>query len=287
MRNTNGASDVTALQVRNGWIQGLRPRIVSAVVMAGIVLVALEAGPVAFDVLVALAAAVLAWEWTRICGGGRFGWTGFVQAMAVLGVVAVASALSPLVGVALIVAGCIGDYLAARISGRAHPRWIAAGTVYIGLPCIALVWLRGEDQAGRALILWLFVTVWATDIGAYFAGRLIGGPRLAPRLSPNKTWAGLVGAALSAAIVGLALPALDPGAPSPPVLALAGSVLAITAQAGDLAESFVKRRFGVKDASRLIPGHGGLFDRVDGLLAAALVLAVWQWATGGAILAWR
>ncbi len=268
-------------------MHGLRARAVSAVVMAASALVALEAGPAAFGVLVALGAAVLAWEWTRLCGDGRFGWTGILQAAAVVGVVAAAGFVSPALGVALIAAGCIADYVVAKFSGRAHPRWIAAGTVYIGLPCIALVWLRGADPAGRSLVLWLLVTVWATDIGAYFAGRLIGGPRLAPAVSPNKTWAGLAGAVVSAAVVGLLFPLVDTDAPGAAILAPTGAVLAVIAQGGDLAESFVKRRFGVKDASHLIPGHGGLFDRVDGLLAAALVLSVWHWATGGVLLAWR
>jgi phosphatidate cytidylyltransferase len=254
--------------------------------MAVVALVALEAGSAAFDILVAGGAAILAWEWTRLCGEGRFGWTGFIQASGVVLVVAIASVLPTWMGVALIVAAGLADYLVARFSGRAHPRWIAAGIAYIGLPCIALVWLRGEDPAGRALVLWLLLAVWATDVGAYFAGRLIGGPRLAPRLSPNKTWAGLIGGALCAAAMALIVPLLEPGGPSVTALAVGGAVLAVVAQAGDLAESSVKRRFGAKDASHLIPGHGGLFDRVDGLLAAALALALWQWATG-AMLTWR
>lgn len=285
--NSIDARDVTAQPVPDGSMADLGPRVLSAVVMAAIALVALQAGPVVFDILVAVGAAVLAWEWTRLCGGGRFGWTGVVQAVAVVAVVTAAWVASPAIGVALIVAGCLGDYVAARLSGRVHPRWIAAGTVYIGLPCIALVWLRGGEPAGRQVILWLMLTVWATDTGAYFFGRLIGGPKLAPRLSPKKTWAGLIGAALSAAIVGFVFPSFDAGAPSPPVLALIGALTAVVAQGGDLAKSSVKRRFGAKDSSHLIPGHGGLFDRVDGLLAAGLVLALCQWATGGAVLAWR
>lgn len=285
--NSIGASDATAQPVADGSMADLGPRVLSAVVMAAIALVALEAGPVVFNILVAIGAAVLAWEWTRLCGGGRFGWTGVVQAVAVVAVVTAAWVASPVVGVALIVAGCVGDYVAARVSGRVHPRWIAAGAVYIGLPCIAIVWLRGSEPAGRQVILWLMLTVWATDTGAYFAGRLVGGPKLAPRLSPKKTWAGLIGAALSAAIVGFVFPSFDAGAPSPLVLALTGALTAVVAQGGDLAKSSVKRRFGAKDSSHLIPGHGGLFDRVDGLLAAGLVLAVCQWATDGAVLAWR
>lgn len=277
----------TARPVADGVGPGLRPRVISACVMAAVVLVALGSGPVVFAILTGLSAAVLAWEWTRLCGGGRFGWTGFVQAVAVVGVVAAATISGPAVGVSLVIAGIVGDYVAARISGRRHPRWIAAGTAYIGLPGIALIWLRDFDPAGQALILWLFVIVSATDIGAFFAGRLIGGPLLAPAISPKKTWSGLAGGAICAALVGAVISTVFDFAPSPMKLAVASFILAVVAQAGDLAESLVKRRFGAKDASTLIPGHGGLFDRVDGLLAAALGLAVWQWITGGTMLAWR
>lgn len=254
--------------------------------MAVVAVVAVQAGSEVFGVLVAVCAAVLAWEWTRLCGGGRFGWTGMVQAAAVVAVVVAAAIGSPALGVALVLGGCVADYLTARFAGREHPRWIAAGIVYIGLPCIALLWLRQVEPGGQSLVLWLLLVVWATDIGAFFAGRLIGGPKLAPAVSPKKTWAGLAGGALSAALVGVVLPLFDPGAPSAAILIWAGGVLAVVAQGGDLGESWVKRHFGVKDASHLIPGHGGLFDRVDGLLAAALVLALWQWATGSAIITW-
>src|SRR6185369_4750769 len=120
-----------------------------------------------------------------------------------------------------------------------------------------LIWLRDDGEQGRQLILWLMLTVWATDIGAFFAGRLIGGPLLAPRISPKKTWAGLIGAMVSAGIVGAVASAIDSQAPATVLLAAAGAILAIVAQAGDLGESWVKRRFGVKDASHIIPGHGG------------------------------
>ncbi len=283
----SGASDVTARPVAERWTADLRPRLLSALVLIGVALAALEGGAAVFDVVVALAAAVLAWEWTRLCGGGRFGWTGVVQAVAVVAVVAAACLISPLAAVSLIVAGVLGDYVAARVSRRVHPRWIAAGIAYIGLPCIALVWLRGAEADGQAIIWWLFLTVWATDTGAYFVGRAVGGPRLAPRISPKKTWAGLIGGVVCAAIVGAVFAGLEPNGPASAVLAAGSAILAVIAQGGDLAKSVVKRRFGVKDASQLIPGHGGLLDRVDGVMSAALVLAVWQWATGGALLAWR
>jgi phosphatidate cytidylyltransferase len=123
-------------------------------------------------------------------------------------------------------------------------------------------------------VLWLFAVVWAEDTGAYFAGRLIGGPKLAPRISPNKTWAGAVGGTVAAIIAGSAVVILA-GIEWKAMHALVAFVVSVAAQIGDLIESAIKRRFGVKDASALIPGHGGMMDRVDGfLIAAAAGLAI-------------
>jgi len=163
------------------------------------------------------------------------------------------------------------------------PFWVAAGIVYIGLPVAALLWLREQDH-GRATAFWLLLVVWATDSMAYAAGRLIGGWKLVPSISPNKTWAGLgggvVGAALMGALVGLAVDA------DVLLLAVAGAALALIAQGGDLMESAIKRRFGAKDSGKLIPGHGGLLDRVDGLMTAAPAAAAMCLAAGGGIASW-
>ncbi len=151
-------------------------------------------------------------------------------------------------------------------------RWFMLGLVYIVLPCASLIWIR--DSQGFAATLWLFVAVWASDTGAYVAGRLIGGPKLWPSVSPNKTWAGLGGAVAGAALLGLAALWLLPGADAR--LILGGGVIGLIGQAGDLFESWMKRRAGVKDSGTLIPGHGGALDRLDSMLfvapAAALTL---------------
>lgn len=261
-------------------------RVVSALIMAAIALIAVGAGPLAFEVMVAAAAAVLSWEWMRLIGRGAFGGLGLLQVAVAVAVVVVTALGHPLIAIAAALIAAIALLWLAPGAGLEAARWLAAGPLYIGLPCVALVWLRTEWAAGETLILWLLATVWATDTGAYFAGRLIGGPRLAPRVSPNKTWAGLAGAVVSAALVGLLAARLDPSGPPASGLMLLGGMLAIVAQGGDLAESVVKRRFGAKDSSRLIPGHGGLLDRVDGLLAAAPALALWQWLTRGEMLSW-
>ena len=146
--------------------------------------------------------------------------------------------------------------------------WVAGGIAYVSM---AMAGLMVERHAGLALALWTFLIVWATDIGAYFAGRFIGGPKLAPAISPAKTWSGLLGGMLAALAIGAGF-ALWQGLPSNTLWL--GAPLAVLAQAGDLLESHMKRRAGVKDSGRIIPGHGGLFDRVDGLLPVAIVVGL-------------
>ena len=269
-----------------GRLAGLRQRALSAAVLLVIALAGLFSGPVAFELMVATGGAILAWEWTRLVGEGRFGLSGLVVGAAVLASGAVAALRMPGEGLLLAAVGAVAVYAFARFRGRSQCAWLAAGPIYIGIPVVCLIWLRGEDNAGLVAILWLLASVWATDTGAYFAGRIIGGPKLAPRFSPNKTWAGLFGAMVSAALVGWLANHLVPMGPTAGALASAGAVLAVVAQAGDLLESGVKRRFGAKDSSALIPGHGGLFDRVDGLLTAAVAFAFFQWLSDARTLAW-
>ncbi len=161
---------------------------------------------------------------------------------------------------------------------RQRPVWALAGAVYVGLPCLCLVWLRGHPGDGRLIVLWLLAVVWATDTGAYIFGRLIGGPKLIPALSPNKTWAGLGGGMLCAALAGGAIAATGAGLPWLH-LAVFAALVAVVSQAGDFFESGVKRHFGAKDSGALIPGHGGALDRLDGLLFAtpfaALGMLLW------------
>lgn len=145
---------------------------------------------------------------------------------------------------------------------------------------VALLWLRHQPEAGRETIIWLLVCVWATDIGAYFVGRAAGGAKLAPRISPGKTWSGLIGGMASAAVLSAATGSLF-GMGEALSLAVIAAALAIVAQAGDLIESAAKRSAGVKDSGRLIPGHGGLLDRVDGLIAVLVAVGLVRLAVGG------
>ncbi len=166
--------------------------------------------------------------------------------------------------------------------------WRIGGLFYVTIPCAALIWLRDvhfEDtpDAGRWLVLFVVLTVWATDIGAYFAGRQIGGPKLAPVISPNKTWAGLGGGVLAAAVAGGIAHSFSPYPQSIFICILLGALLAVLGQTGDLFESWVKRHVGVKDSGTLIPGHGGLLDRVDGLTLAIPAFAWCVYLSGLAV----
>ena len=168
------------------------------------------------------------------------------------------------------VAACVMFYEWRRIVVGWGFGWQVAGFIYSLLPAIALLWVRDRSLLGIELLLWVFITTWSVDIGAYFAGRSIGGPKLAPAISPNKTWAGLIGGMAAAALFGgLWTMLLD----LPPILLWLAAPFALGAQLGDLFESWLKRRAGVKDSGGWLPGHGGALDRLDGLVVVAVLTA--------------
>lgn len=148
--------------------------------------------------------------------------------------------------------------------------WSVAGFLYALLPALSLLWIRDRADQGLEMLLWVFIVTWATDIGAYFAGRSIGGPKLAPAISPNKTISGLAGGIVSAGLAGFAW---AQAMHLPPLLIWVAPSLAVAAQAGDLFESWLKRRAGVKDSGDWLPGHGGMLDRLDGLVPVAMITA--------------
>jgi phosphatidate cytidylyltransferase len=241
--------------------------------------------------LIAVAVAVLAWEWVHLCGLRTRVLPGMAVPVAVFaaGLLAVEEHVRASL-VALLVGWGLTWWTAARMRGPDRPGqpagWLAAGVLYIGIAGISLIELRHDNYAGRANVLFLFLVVWASDIGAYMAGRAFGGPKLAPAVSPNKTWSGALGGLAAAVVVGVAAAAaLAPGGASR--AAAVAAMLGVMAQAGDLLESWIKRRFDVKDTSSLIPGHGGLLDRLDGVMAAAPVAALLAFALGQGQPLWR
>jgi phosphatidate cytidylyltransferase len=234
--------------------------------------------------LTVLAAAVMAWEWGRLCRQGRLGGTGMVLVGVVLAAVATAALIATGLAVAFALVGAMVVFWTARKRPDLDPRWTALGAIWVALPCVCLLWLAREEVTGRVTLFWVLGVVWATDIGAYAIGRTLGGPLLAPRWSPGKTWAGLAGGTVCAALTGWATAACLAISPALPLILISAG-LAVVEQFGDLAESLAKRRFGVKDTSGLIPGHGGLLDRLDGLLAVVPVVALLTVIDGQSLLA--
>jgi len=215
------------------------------------------------------ASEIVVWEWQRLVGGERL-----IVARVVAGAVALAlAALSALHNsIAGVVAALIlGAAAVGWIAGWRQGIWAAAGVLYAGALVASVALLRVSPSFGMASILWLFAVVWGADIAAYFAGRLIGGPRLWPRVSPGKTWAGAIVGAFAGAVLGLMLAAWTNRLAA---LFWLGLATAIVSELGDLFESALKRRFGVKDSSGLIPGHGGLMDRLDAFTSASFFAAV-------------
>ena len=269
----------------------LTVRICSALILVAVALFMTLSSLESFAVLILLFVAAMGWEWGRLVRGAGLDLAFGVQLLATT--VALWATVRGCPGCALlaVIAGTVAVFFV-RVLKDEHPQawWSAAGVYYCGLPAIALIWIRSDPDFGTLAILYLFTIVWTTDSAAYLFGRWIGGPKLAPRVSPKKTWAGLIGGALSACLAGLVFAAFAEDAFSPWLGGLSIG-LALIAQCGDLGESAVKRMFGMKDTSGLIPGHGGVLDRVDGLLFAAIAAALLAWAVnpqnpGRALLLW-
>jgi phosphatidate cytidylyltransferase len=263
---------VTGDGTSSGRMSNLQLRILSAVVLAVVVLSVTWLGGAAFRLLAAAIAGAIFYEWcamshrpgimrNQLMAAG-------LLAVAMIAVVLEYSAASILILIALSV---LATLLGAKLSGQGS--WVSAGLAYAGLSGLSLALLRGGDHAGLVAILFLFAVVWATDIFAYFVGRSLGGPKLAPAISPGKTQSGALGGAVGGVLAGVILAGFA-GLGNLPLLALVAFLLSVISQIGDLFESWVKRRHGVKDSGSLIPGHGGVMDRADGLVAAAFALFV-------------
>jgi phosphatidate cytidylyltransferase len=282
--NFIAANDAMAQSAADPISSPLRTRVLSALVLLPVALGALYAGGLAFALLVALTAVLMAREWDALTGGAGSGMLGWASSIILLAVLALGYhghagwALLALLPGALVLAGL------SRLGGRPMI-WPTLGLFWLGLPSLALLWLRMGDN-GMLAVLWLFLSVWSCDTGAYFAGRGIGGPKLAPRISPKKTWSGLLGGMFLAAVASVLLAVLLQQKDAALFAAL-GALLALISQCGDLAESALKRHFDVKDSGALIPGHGGILDRVDGVLFAAPVLALAVAVPASGILPWQ
>ncbi len=262
------ASDASA--ARN-----LSRRVASALVLAPVVLIITYLGGWLFVALCAIAAGVILWEWTALVirsADPRILMPGAAAllAAAVLAGERAGGAAFGMIAAGAVLAGGIMTAWPRRFPASDPALWGPAGVIYAGVALVSPVVLRSDPELGLTALVFLFATVWATDIFAYLAGRTIGGPLLWPQVSPNKTWAGAIGG-LGGGVAAGTLAAYAMGGAKPVVAGILAAVLSIVAQGGDLFESAVKRRFGAKDTGSLIPGHGGVMDRLDGFLFAALV----------------
>ncbi len=273
-----------------GGASNLALRVASAAVLAPTVLAITYVGGWPFLVLCALAAAGILWEWTRLTAkaNARNLAPGSAALWAALVLTGLHQPQTAAVGV------LVGAGLAGATAARARPDagiWAAAGVIYAGMVFIGPAVLRQDPLWGLAALLFLFATVWTTDIFAFACGRAIGGPLLWPRVSPRKTWAGAFAGLAGGVAAGVAV-AYASGVGKLGMAGVMALLLSVLAQAGDLFESAVKRRFGAKDASQLIPGHGGLMDRLDGFLVAAfaaLIIGIVRQGTaaaGAGLLLW-
>ena len=251
-------------------------RVVAALVLAPVAIALAYLGGIAWSLQVTLVAVGLFAEWLMVTGLGR------ELRVMVPGVVALLLAglclIAGRIDAALVVLA-VGAVVVALTSG-VRRNWAIAGLLYAAAAEIASVLLRLDTAKGFAALMFVLLIVWVTDIGGYFAGRSIGGPKLWVRVSPKKTWAGAAGGFVASLLIAACFAAFEIGAAGP--LLMLGAVLSVVSQLGDLFESAVKRRFGVKDSSHIIPGHGGLLDRLDGFVAAVIVAAIFGFLRGGA-----
>jgi phosphatidate cytidylyltransferase len=246
-------------------------RILSAAVMALVAVGAVLAGSWPFALLVALGAAIVNWEWARLIRGNGLDHAARFQALGLLAVIYFA--VTGRFGTACVMAAVVLLGLLILRARTPDWAWSAGGVLYMALPAISLVWLRSDATYGATALLFLLVVAWTADTAAFAGGRLIGGPKLAPAVSPKKTWAGLLAGSLVPMLVGYGCAVLVLHRPGVPLM-LVALLLAFACQLGDLLESAIKRCFGAKDASGLIPGHGGLLDRIDGLMLASPIAAL-------------
>lgn len=253
---------MTDAAVANGF-HNLWQRLITGLVLAGVALGALFAGAGSFWLLTALLAVAMMAEWAGLMK--VTGWKAWLGIALIAALMLFAHPLYRTIDMITLYA-LLGGTMVSGLFTVSHK--IGSGLLYIGLACLAIIFLR--DQAGLNVTLWTLAMVWATDVGAYFSGKTIGGPKLASQFSPNKSWAGLIGGILCAMAVSLGF-TLQSDLPWPIIPLAAG--LAIVAQLGDLLESWLKRRADVKDSSTLFPGHGGALDRLDGLLPVAIGVA--------------
>ena len=260
-------------------------RLLSATVLTALVAGSLYFGWPFFHLLIFGAAGLMAWEWAALCSRGRVAGGGYALIAVCLAIVGLASfAMSGEASLVLIL-GAPAIAVLARTDRMSDAVWLGAGVLYVGGATWGAIALFDMYRDGAWAVAWIFWVVALTDIGAFLTGRAVGGNRLAPRLSPKKTWSGFFGGLAFAAVAGL-LFALAADRPAAGFHIAAALVVSLVAQGGDLFESVLKRRYGAKDSGKSVPGHGGLLDRVDGVVPVMILVAVLASLRGGVETPW-
>lgn len=273
MWNLDVANGVMATSLPKQKPENLRLRLTSSLVLGPPVFVAVLFGSPWFDIVVVAAALAMAWEWSRICCGILFCFSVLVFAIGIVGSLFALVLGMPGLAFIIISLGAGTVFVTGRREARQAPLNMSLGIVLIGVFGLTAFWIRDYPDSGREIMIWLLFAVWSTDIGGYFFGRAIGGKKLAPKISPNKSWSGFIGGLFLAS--GWSIYWLTYSVNLSFILALlAGIGISALAQLGDLSISALKRQYGIKDASGLIPGHGGVLDRLDGMLLTAPSLAI-------------
>ena len=249
----------------------LRLRILSAIALGAMAITCLWFHQVSFTGLVAVLSVMMAWEWGRAVRGTELDLCLYVHSITIVAATLAAFLTFSLLSWVILVLGTVLIALVAPTGARTMS---AIGIGYIGVPAVLAIWLRQDLSYGVTAILFVLIVVAAHDTFAMLTGKLVGGPRLWPMLSPNKTWSGVAGGLIASSLAGLALGIGMPGQPSLTWFAFLGLLLGLAGFAGDLAESAFKRRYHIKNASGLLPGHGGILDRLDGLLGAIVLAAL-------------
>ncbi|MDF1793387.1 MAG: phosphatidate cytidylyltransferase [Thalassobaculaceae bacterium] len=281
--NDDGRETAPAAARRSG---DLRKRILSSLILAPAACLLIGIGGIAFDVGILAIAGVMAWEWgALISAPSDRHRTRVVLIAALLVSFSVAVVVHVPAGVACAAVTVPISVLIARQLRVVGPIWVGVAIVGTVFPALALVWMRSHIDFGLLTVLYVIASVAFTDVGAYAAGRTLGGPKLLPKVSPSKTWAGLGGGMLGSILVAGVFTLIHEDARGAALVPLAIAI-AVIAQAGDLLESAVKRHFKVKDSGSLIPGHGGILDRVDGQMTVLPVVALAMWLSGRSVLQW-
>jgi len=254
---------------------GLLVRVISALVMLPVAIWIILNGGLPLFILISILMVIILYEWNGICEAKPFSGIFVVQTICALFILIQQSFASP-----YLIHITIGSVIAIGVASflfKSKMSWALMGFFYALVPSISVFLIYENGDA--LVVLWMMILIWSMDTGAYFAGKKIGGPKMAPKISPNKTWSGLIGGTILAMLLGYAFVIYTEASNIPfsqdaLILLILSGFLAILSQIGDLAESAVKRKFSVKDSGAIIPGHGGIMDRVDGLLFVAPTIAI-------------